>query len=100
MAEMEALSQVQLTTQPAMGLAGSERSLRKHGDLSFEVSDTSPCRPDTFATAEADAESGTTGGDEVLAAIRRIKTGSSGTAAEPGADSSANQDGVAGVMSA
>eukprot|EP00439_Symbiodinium_sp_Y106_P040454 s4236_g4.t4 len=46
--------------QPAMGIGGSENSLRwhRHGDISFHSSDLSPCRPDTFATAEADAEAG------------------------------------------
>ncbi|CAE7772860.1 Afg1l [Symbiodinium sp. CCMP2592] len=47
--------------QPAMGIGGSENSLRwhRHGDISFHSSELSPCRPDTFATAEADAEAGT-----------------------------------------
>eukprot|EP00442_Polarella_glacialis_P055555 CAMPEP_0115166590 /NCGR_PEP_ID=MMETSP0227-20121206/74204_1 /TAXON_ID=89957 /ORGANISM="Polarella glacialis, Strain CCMP 1383" /LENGTH=315 /DNA_ID=CAMNT_0002579133 /DNA_START=21 /DNA_END=969 /DNA_ORIENTATION=- len=54
MAEMEILSHVPLTTQPAMGIAGSEVSLRKHGDVTFAVSDKSPCRPDSFATEVSD----------------------------------------------
>ncbi|CAE7209638.1 Afg1l [Symbiodinium necroappetens] len=47
--------------QPAMGIGGTENSLRwhRHGDISFHSSELSPCRPDTFATAEADAEAGT-----------------------------------------
>eukprot|EP00931_Biecheleriopsis_adriatica_P124612 TRINITY_DN99766_c0_g1_i1.p1 TRINITY_DN99766_c0_g1~~TRINITY_DN99766_c0_g1_i1.p1 ORF type:complete len:590 (+),score=105.93 TRINITY_DN99766_c0_g1_i1:101-1771(+) len=73
------------TEQPAMGIAGSEKSLRqhRHGDVTFESSELSPCRPDTFATAEADSEAGTS--------CFRLGAGS---------DSSDTQDGVAGVMAA
>mmetsp|Transcript_82566 Transcript_82566/g.232361 ORF Transcript_82566/g.232361 Transcript_82566/m.232361 type:complete len:563 (-) Transcript_82566:24-1712(-) len=60
-----------------------EPVLRKHGDVSFMVSSKSPCRPDTFATAEADSEAGTS----------VVHFGNSG------ADSSeSGDDGIVGVM--
>jgi len=97
MQEMEVLSHVPLHPQPAMGIAGSDNAVRqerkvyKHGDVTFEVGETSPCRPDTFATAEADAEAGT--GGELEAAIRVAKAAASGTPVDP-----TDQDCVAGVM--
>merc|ERR1719188_1249111 len=97
MAEVEVLSHVPISAQPAMGLAGSEKSIRRHGDVTFEVSATSPCRPDTFATAEADAESGTGDACEVGRAIRAAKAAARGA---PVAADPTEQDGVAGVMSA
>eukprot|EP00747_Dinoflagellata_sp_TGD_P032929 gnl/TRDRNA2_/TRDRNA2_136294_c0_seq1.p1 gnl/TRDRNA2_/TRDRNA2_136294_c0~~gnl/TRDRNA2_/TRDRNA2_136294_c0_seq1.p1 ORF type:complete len:612 (-),score=106.97 gnl/TRDRNA2_/TRDRNA2_136294_c0_seq1:85-1650(-) len=85
--DVELLSTVELLGQPGMGIAGSEKSLRKHGDVSFTVGPNSPCRPDTFATAEADAEAGTSGLRVSLSAA-------------PGADLSAADEGIAGVMEA
>lgn len=61
------------------------RKFHKHGDVSFEVSGRSPCRPDTFATAEADAEAGTS--------VWRLG-GSGADSTESGGD------GVEGVMAA
>lgn len=60
---------------------GAQKKFHKHGDLSFQVSELSPCRPDTFATAEADAEAG----DCVI----RV-----------GGDDSNGADGIVGVMAA
>jgi len=97
MKDMEVLSHVPIATQTGMGLAGSERSVRKHGDVTFEVSEASPCRPDTFATAEADAEAGT--GGEIFNAIQFAKMAANQKAG-PNICDPTNQDGIAGVMSA
>eukprot|EP00930_Biecheleria_cincta_P102748 TRINITY_DN94573_c0_g1_i1.p1 TRINITY_DN94573_c0_g1~~TRINITY_DN94573_c0_g1_i1.p1 ORF type:complete len:603 (+),score=77.01 TRINITY_DN94573_c0_g1_i1:62-1870(+) len=74
------------TDQAGRHEAASENSMRqhRHGDVTFASSKLSPCRPDTFATAEADAEAGTS-------FIRLAGSGS---------DSSDQQDGVEGVMTA
>eukprot|EP00442_Polarella_glacialis_P047538 CAMPEP_0115146364 /NCGR_PEP_ID=MMETSP0227-20121206/62661_1 /TAXON_ID=89957 /ORGANISM="Polarella glacialis, Strain CCMP 1383" /LENGTH=355 /DNA_ID=CAMNT_0002556047 /DNA_START=21 /DNA_END=1090 /DNA_ORIENTATION=+ len=97
MAEMEILSHVPLTTQPAMGIAGSEVSLRKHGDVTFAVSDKSPCRPDSFATEAADAEAGTAEFDPIMVAIKAARLAASKAAM--GLGSNEESDGAAGVMS-
>ncbi|CAE8604743.1 unnamed protein product [Polarella glacialis] len=77
MAEMEILSHVPLTTQPAMGIAGSEVSLRKHGDVTFAVSVKSPCRPDSFATEVAIRAAGTAEFDPIMVAIKAARLAAS-----------------------
>lgn len=58
---VEVLSGVKVADKPKPLDASSDvPTLRRHGDVNFKVGTTSPCRPDTFATAEADSEAGTT----------------------------------------
>jgi cell division protein ZapE len=75
--------------QPTPSLVSAEstsaRKSHKHGDVTFESSNMSPCRPDTFATAEADAEAGTS----VIHLSNSV-----------GGDASDSADGVVGVMPA
>jgi len=86
---MEALcsaeAQAQTSDAETGDVASTTQRSHRHGDISFQSSELSPCRPDTFATAEADAEAGNS--------IIHLGTST-------GMDASDTADGVVGVMAA